>query len=233
MQLRPHTQVVSTAKLLGILNFLSLQNLARFHRHKIRVRGTESLSDRFVFFLQQAAGGIDQAPAAFHQTRRALQNPRLQIGQFEQIALFLPPFQIRIAPQRAQAAAWRIHQHAIHLARQTLDPLIALMRDAHRMDIGQAAARQARLHAVQALLRGVKGVEPPGVFHHRAQSERFAARARAEICHHLAALGAREQGQQLRALVLHLHPAVFEQRQLVQGGFAGDAQAPGRERCCF
>jgi hypothetical protein len=55
--------------------------------------------------------------------------------------------------------------------------------------------------------RHVEGVQPPGVAHGRAQRQRLAAGAGAEVHHHLAALGVGEQGQQLAAFVLHLDHA--------------------------
>jgi hypothetical protein len=50
----------------------------------------------------------------------------------------------------------------------------------------------------------------------------------AEIDHHFAALGVEQQGQQLRAFVLHLDGAAGKDLKLVQGRLAIDAQAPGR-----
>ena len=104
------------------------------------------------------------------------------------------------------------------------------MRDGGRMHIGQAAARQPRLQGVEPVRRGVERIQAPGVAHGCPQRQRLAARAGTEVDHHLAPLGVSQQGQQLRALVLHLECTAVESVHPVQRGLAGQAQAPWRKR---
>jgi hypothetical protein len=82
----------------------------------------------------------------------------------------------------------------------------------------------------QPVAGGIEGVQPPGVAHGRAQRERLAAGAGAEIHHHLAALGIDHQREQLAALVLHFDVAAREDIELVQRRLALDAQAPSARR---
>ncbi len=109
------------------------------------------------------------------------------------------------------------------------------MGNRHRMDIGQAAARQPGFQGIEPVARGVKSVQAPGVAHAGAQGQGLAAGACAEVHHHFAAFGIHQQGQQLRAFVLHLNGAAREGVQLVEGRFGAHAQAPrGIRRCdCF
>ena len=97
------------------------------------------------------------------------------------------------------------------------------------MHIRQPAARQPGLERIQAMGRGVKGVEPAGAAHRRTNSQRFATRTSTKIHHHFAPLGVQQQGQQLRSLVLHLKVAAYKGLMLVQRRLALDAQAPGRK----
>ena len=84
--------------------------------------------------------------------------------------------------------------------------------------------------AVEPVARDVERVQPPGVAHRRAQRQRLAAGAGAEVDHHLAALGVGQQRQQLAAFVLHLDLAAREDVELVQRRLAREAQSPGRIR---
>ena len=99
------------------------------------------------------------------------------------------------------------------------------------MHIRQAAAGQSGLERIEPVRRGVKGIEPPGAAHGRAQGQRFTPGASTKIHHHLAALGVHQLREQLRALVLHLEQALHEGIEFAQRRLAGNAQAPGRERC--
>ena len=105
------------------------------------------------------------------------------------------------------------------------------MCDLRRVDVAEAAARQPRLQGIEPVAGHVERIQPTGVAHRRAECQRLAAGAGAEIDHHLAALGIGEQRQQLAAFVLHLDIAAREQLQLVQRRLALHAQAPGRIRC--
>jgi hypothetical protein len=79
-------------------------------------------------------------------------------------------------------------------------------------------------------LGDVEGVQAAGVAHGRAQGQRLAAGAGAEVHHHLAAAGADDLGQHLAALVLHFDRAFLEQRQVLQRRLLQHAQAQRRVR---
>jgi hypothetical protein len=54
------------------------------------------------------------------------------------IASACPPLQVRIAAQRAEAAARRIDQHPVNLAGQPLDVRVALVLDQRRLHVRQS-----------------------------------------------------------------------------------------------
>ena len=191
-------------------------------------RGSLSESAHHVFVLrgQQAAGGVDEAAAGLQEARRRSEDASLLLLHLLDRLGRLAPLEVGVAPERAQPRARRIDEHAVDLAREALDALVALVRDLHRMNVRQAAARQARLQRVEAMAGDVEGVQAPRAAHHRAQRQRLAAGAGAEVHHHLAALGIRQQRQQLAALVLHLHPTVDEGLAAVERRLALHAQAP-------
>jgi hypothetical protein len=203
----------------------SCQHLVHRHQIELRVRGQEALHDGVVFFIQQAAGRVDQAAAEFHQARGTVQDRSLFLGHLGDAVDLLAPLHIRIAAQRAHARARRIDQHAVDLAGQALDLGVAFVRDHHRMHVRQAAARHARLQLGQALFRHVEGVQAAGIAHDGADGQRLAAGAGAEVDHHLAAARAQQLGQHLAALVLDFDRAFLEQRQVLQRRFLHDAQA--------
>ena len=191
--------------------------------------GAEHLGDSLVFLGQDAAGRVDQAPTGLHHARRAIQNCRLLGGHLLDRLQTLTPFQIRVAAQRAQAGTGGVDQYPVDLAGQALNPIIPLVGQGRRMHIGQSAACQPGLERIQAMGRGIKGVKPAGAAHGRTNSQRFATRAGTKIHHHFASLGVQQQGQQLRALVLHFEVAAHKGLMLVQRRLALDAQAPGRK----
>ena len=89
-------------------------------------------------------------------------------------------------------------------------------------------ALQSRRQIGEALLRDVERVEAPLRAHQRAQQQRLAAGARAEIHHHVRALRRHDVADQLAALVLHFEPAVGEPGMLRERGAPGDADAQRR-----
>ena len=197
------------------------------------MRGAERLGNGLVFLGQDAAGGIHQSPTRLEQARCAVQDGGLFGHQFLHAFGRLAPFEVGVAAQRAQARARRIHQHAIHLARQALDALVALVGNGRRVHVRQAAARQPWFERIEPVGRHIKRIQAAGAAHGGANGQRLAARARAKIHHHLATLGVQQQGQQLRAFVLHLDGAAGERIELGQRGLAFNAQAPRRIRGCY
>ena len=224
--MRPQRQVIAGVERDALLG----QHLVGRHQHEVGMRGEELHDDRLVLRLQHAAGRIDQATARLHQARGAGEDRALLGREFLDRVARLAPLEVGIAAQRAQPAAGRVDQHAVDLAGQSLDLGVVLAVDQHRVDVGQPAARQARLELGQALLGHVEGIEAPGRAHRRAQRQGLAARAGAEVDHHLAAARRYQRAEQLAALVLHLDQAVLEDRQLGQGRLADHAHAVRRER---
>ena len=99
--------------------------------------------------------------------------------------------------------------------------------------VGELAASQSRLERVEPVGRGVEGIKPSGVAHGGTQGQGFAAGAGTKVDHHLAALGVEQEGQQLRAFVLHFDRAPCKSVEFVQRGLALNAQAPWRVRRGF
>ena len=73
---------------------------------------------------------------------------------------------------------------------------------------------------------GIKSVQTAAVAHGRADGQGLAAGPRAKVHHHLAALGVEQQGQELRAFVLHLDVALHKSGDFGQRGFAFESDAP-------
>ncbi|MNV46228.1 hypothetical protein D3C71_1380520 [compost metagenome] len=94
--------------------------------------------------------------------------------------------------------------------------------------VRQAAAGQARFQSIQTVRRDIKRIQAPGAAHARADGQGLATCTCAKIHHHLAALGVKQQGQQLRAFILHLDGTARERIQLGQRRLVVNAQAPGR-----
>jgi hypothetical protein len=96
-----------------------------------------------------------------------------------------------------------------------------------------AGARQALIDRRQLPLVVVGGDQPALALHQRCQRQGLAAGAGAEIDHLLARPGRRQQGRELRALVLHFNRALDEILLGVNAGIARvgaefDAQADRR-----
>ena len=63
--------------------------------------------------------------------------------------------------------------------------------------------------------RGVEGIQAAGIAHGRAHGQGFAPGTCTKIHHHLTAPGIEQQGQQLRAFILHLDEALLEELELM------------------
>ena len=139
-----------------------------------------------------AAGGVDQPAAGLHQTGRRRQDRTLLAVQLGHGLRRLAPLQVGIAAQGADARARRIDEHAVDLAGQALDPSSRSWRSA----AGSTFDRPERFS---------RGVEPASRFAERrrrrggrcsasrAEGQRLATRAGAEVDHHLAALGVEQK----------------------------------------
>ena len=127
------------------------------------VRGLEGVGDGIVLLMQYAAGGVDQPAARPEQPRRGAQDAELLARELLDGPRAMPPLQVRVAPQRSEAAARRVDQHAVELAGKTLRAGVVLARKGDRMDIGDSRPRGARGEA--AAVDDQKpsyGVELPG-----------------------------------------------------------------------
>ena len=183
----------------------------------------ECIDDHFIFFAQKTAGCIHQTPAGFHQPRGRGEDGSLLLIQFSKPRFMLAIFQIRVAPQRAQAGARRVDQHPVNLAGEALDARVVLADDALRRDIGKTGPLQARPQVAEALLGNIERIDAPGRGHRGGNQQRLAAGASAKIDHHLAAPRLEQQAQQLAAFILHLNKPFDKRRMLRQRNLAFQA----------
>ena len=171
------------------------EDLARRQQRELRMRGQERRHDVLVFGAHEAARRINNAAAGFNQRRRRREYARLLgVASSAIAALGLPPFEVGIAPQRAETAARRIDQYAVDLAGQALDLDVVLVGDAAAgRTFDRPGARKPRLRACSDGLATRRTRRAcPVIAHHCAERERLAAGAGAEVDDHLAPLGARE-----------------------------------------
>src|ERR1700682_1067277 len=110
-----------------------VQSLATTDLPEIGVILEKFLHDLAVFLCQHAASCVDQASARLEQCRRRREDGLLFCREFVDGTRRLPPFQIRIATQCAEPAAWRVYQHAINSAGQALYLDVVFTRDELRV----------------------------------------------------------------------------------------------------
>src|SRR5437899_7395951 len=73
------------------------------------------LDDAAVFFLQDAAGGVNEPPARLHEPRGCGENRFLLFHELRNILGCLAPLHVGIAPQRPESAAGRSEEHTSEL----------------------------------------------------------------------------------------------------------------------
>ena len=139
-----------------------------------------------------------------------------------------PPLQVRMAAQRAAAAARRIHQHQVGPALIARQARVGAVLQPHLRHDVHASPLEPRPQPGQACLVGVEGQHLTLVAHARGQRQRLAARTRTEVDDPLAAPGRAAFGNGLAAGILQLEPAVLEKRQ---PGERRPACHPQRGRC--
>ena len=115
--------------------------------------GEEVVDDGLVLVGQHAAGRVDEATAGLHQRRRRGEDRALLGDELGDGRLRLAPLEVRVAPQRAEAGARRVDQHAVDLAGETLDLRVALVRDQLRVHVRQPRAREPRLQVARGASR--------------------------------------------------------------------------------
>src|SRR6185312_15962507 len=103
---------------------------------EFRMRGEERVDDGVVLLVEHAARRVDQAPARLHQRRRRGENAGLFRGELGDIGLALPPLEVGVTAQRAEARARRVDQHAVELVGEPLDLGVALAGERLRMHVG-------------------------------------------------------------------------------------------------
>jgi hypothetical protein len=103
-------------------------------------------------------------PPGFTSEAGRVEDRALLGVQLGEPRLGLPRLEVGIAPQRAEARARRIHEHAVDLAAQALHLRVVLVGDALREDVRQARALEARSEVREAAVGDVEGVEPPCEF---------------------------------------------------------------------
>ena len=105
----------------------------------------ERIDDLLVFLAEQTAGRVNQPPARFYEAGCRPQDGSLFCLHLGDALRRLPPFQIGIAPERAEAAARRVDQHPVDLAGQALHLRVVLVREDVRMHVRESGALQPRL----------------------------------------------------------------------------------------
>ena len=109
-----------------------------------RARNASTIA--LVLLGQHAARRVDEPAAGLHERRRRGED-RVPASRRARRASTrrLPPLEIGIAAQRAEAGARRVDEHAVDLAGEPLDLRVALVRDQLRMHVRQPRAREPRL----------------------------------------------------------------------------------------
>src|SRR6185503_3276219 len=107
-----------------------------------------------------------------------------------------------IAPQRAEAGARCVDEHAVDLRGETLHPRIALVCEPLRMHVREARPREPGLQLGKPPLVRVESVKPTLRAHQRAEEKRLAAGACAEVDDHLRSFWCNEVAEELASFVL-------------------------------
>ena len=141
---------------------------------KCRRCAEKARHDGFVFFRLARAGGVDQ-PAAGRTASAALRIiVQLRVGERREIGFGPPPADVGIAPDRAEARAWRVDEHHIELRRerqprleiglQHADVAARRWRRPFRAAVARArcAHRPRRSRARSPAIAAIAVVLPPG-----------------------------------------------------------------------
>src|SRR5437870_2076758 len=112
---------------------LRRENFAARQRGKFGLRVRECVDNRLVLLPQDAAGGVNQTTARFHQTRGGGEDSALLFRKLADRIRSVPPLQVRISPQSAETAARRVDQHAIELSGQALGASVVVARQRNRV----------------------------------------------------------------------------------------------------
>ncbi|ENN89431.1 hypothetical protein RHSP_66447 [Rhizobium freirei PRF 81] len=191
-----------------------------FHHLEVRILRGKAVHLRFVLVRQDRAGHIEQRAAWADELASLRQGFLLLAGALVEILLRQPPLRIGSPPPGARAGAWRIDQNLVELAAQGKQTA-ALIMD---LDITGSSPLQPLDDRRQPPPVAVIGVNLTLVMHGGRHGKRLAAAAGAIVEHLIALFGQDEIGDDLRAFVLNLEPALLE------GKFCGDVRQAG---CAF
>ena len=85
---------------------------------EVRVRGKKARDDGLVFFRLARAGRVNKTAARPYGIRGVANHLQLRGRERREIGLGSPPSNVGISPHRAEARAWRVHEHHIELRRE-------------------------------------------------------------------------------------------------------------------
>ena len=97
MQIRAKLEVFSRIE----IDVLGLHDFGGIQQPETGMALEELLDDLLVFFGQNAASRVDEPPPGFQKNGCARKNGKLLFLQLHDASFGLPPFQVRIPPQRA------------------------------------------------------------------------------------------------------------------------------------
>src|SRR5437867_10395033 len=120
------------------------KHIARWQQRELGI-AQKILDDAAVFFLEDAASGINEPPARLHEPRGGGENRFLLFHELRNILGRLAPLHVGIAPQRPEAAAGCIHEHAVDLTGEALHARVVHALDPLRVHVGQSRARKPEL----------------------------------------------------------------------------------------
>ena len=86
----------------------------------------KGVDDCLVFIGQHTARRVDESASRFDERCRRGEDGRLLCREFRDRGLRLPPLEVGISPQRPEAGAGCVHQHAVDLSREALHLGVAL-----------------------------------------------------------------------------------------------------------
>ena len=141
------------------MNALLLEHFLHRNKTPTWVLGQKRLYNILIFALEQRAGRVDQSSAFFHQTARRFENTLLNVIDAVELFGRKPPFEIRIAAQRARPGAGGIHEHAVKFISQTAHARIRFALNSYRMNIRKAGTAHTRRKTGETFFIDVKGIE--------------------------------------------------------------------------
>lgn len=156
------------------------------------------------------ARGVDEPSPRAHEVRPLGEELALEGNELREDGGGLEEAQVGSTAEGAELGARGIHEDPVHGD--------AGRGHAEDMNVREPRAGTSPQEPIEPLGVRVIGQEPTLVLHGRAELERLASRASAEVQHGLARPGLHEQAEELAALVLDLEEALLEGRKAVEVG---------------